>query len=82
MIICPLSMTKVKVQVGSTELFLYEIGGHLTIRSTNEDELLRYRKGSVSFRTKKRMKVKNAIKDIIKKSKGTSTEILLIDCSG
>lgn len=79
--IIPLSMTKAKVQVGSTELFLYEIGGHLTIQSTDEHELLRFKKGSISFRTGKGMKLKHAIKDLISKAKGASTEIILIDCS-
>jgi len=78
-IIKSMSMTKATIQAGNTNLFLYEIGGHLTIKSTNEFELLRYRKGSLSFRIKKGMKLKNAIKDLISKAKGTSTEIILID---
>lgn len=77
----PLSMTKVKIQIGSTELFLYEIGGHLTIRSMNENKLLRYKKGSISFRINKGMKLKQAIKDLISKAKNASTEIILIDIS-
>jgi len=79
--IVPLSMTKVKITVGNTELFLYEIGGHLTIKSMNELELLRYKKGSLSFRINKGMKLKHAIKDLISKGKSSSTEIILIDCS-
>jgi len=82
MIIFPLSMTKAKVRIGNTELFLYEIGGHLTIKSTDEFELVRFKKGSLSFRLNKGMKVKHAIKDLISKAKGSSTEIILIDCSG
>ena len=86
MIITSLSMTKAKIQIGRTELFLYEIGGHLTIRSMNESEalkyeLLKYKKGSLSFRVSKGMKIKNAIKDLIRKAKGCSTEIILINCS-
>ena len=81
MIIYPLSMTKAKIQIGSRELFLYEIGDHLTIQSSNPFESLRFKKGSVSFRTKKGMKMKNAIKDLIKKATGSSTEIILIDLS-
>lgn len=79
MIIYPLSMTKAKVTVGNTELFLYEIGGHLAIKSMNEFELLRCKKGSLSFRINKGMKLKHAIKDLINKAKGFSTEIVLID---
>ena len=80
MIIKSMSMTKATIQIGSTKLFLYEIGGHLSISSNDEGgHLLRYKKGSLSFRINKGMKLKHAIKDLISKGKSSSTEIILID---
>ena len=80
MIIRSLSMTKAKITVGNTDLFLYEIGGHLAIMEDVEEESrVRFIKGSLDFRMKKGMKLKQAIKDLISKAKGFSTEIILID---
>lgn len=79
--ITDMSASKKIVAVGNTSLFLYEIGGHLTIQSTDEHELLRFKKGSLSFRTSKGMKLKHAIKDLISKGKGSTTEIILINVS-
>ena len=84
MIIKSTSMTKATIQVGNTSLFLYEIGGHLAIMPTWPQYVagegqVRFKKGSLSFRINKGMKLKHAIKDLIAKGKNLSTEIILID---
>lgn len=68
------------IKMGSRILALMEVKGHLVLMDAREAGTpLRYKKGSLTFRMGKGMKIKAAIKDLITKGKAASTEAILID---
>ncbi len=81
MVIKQINEKKAIVKIGKTELFFMETGDYLSITSTQAYRALEYKKGSLSARTARGLKTGQAIKDIIKKAKGSSAEIILIEIS-
>ena len=73
--------TILKVEGTGKSLFLLNLGGNMVIMPGTGNTLqeLKYRKGSISFRLNKGMKIRNAIKEMIAKSKPSKTEILILD---
>lgn len=68
------------LKVGSRQLVLMELDGQLILLDAQElGAPLRYKRGSVTLRTKKGMKVRAAIRDLIGKAKAATTEAIIID---
>lgn len=68
------------LKIGSRSLVLMELGSHLVLMDAQElGAPIRYKKGSLTFRTKKGMKVRAALRDLISKGRAASTEAIIID---
>lgn len=68
------------LKIGSRSLVLMELDSHLVLLDAQElGAPVQYKKGSVTFRTKKGMKVRAALKDLISKGKAATTETVIID---
>ena len=68
------------LKIGSRSLVLMELKSHLVLLDAQElGAPLRHKRGSVTLRTKKGMKVRAALKDLISKGKAAYTEAILID---
>jgi len=67
-------------KVGSKQLVVMELDKHLVLMDAQElGGLIRFKKGSLTFRTKKGMKPRAAIKDLLKKATASTTEAIIID---
>lgn len=56
---------------------LLEVNGNLAITKP-DGSLVRVKKGSLKFRTEKGLNLRQSVKDIVKKTKSTGTECLII----
>lgn len=75
----PNEKTILEVKGTGQSLFLLDLGGNVVILPGDIMQELKYRKGSISFRLNKGMKMRKAIKEMIAKSKPSKTEILILD---
>jgi hypothetical protein len=70
------------LKIGSRSLLLMELDSHLVLMDAQElGTPLRHKRGSVTLRTKKGMKVRAALRDLISKGKAAYTEAVIIDMS-
>lgn len=75
----PNEKTILEVKGTGRSLFLLNLDGNMVIMPGDLLEELKIKKGSVSLRVDKGMKMRNAIKDLIVKAKPQKTECLIID---